>query len=148
MDEVRGGGRKAPLPKICHTYPKMVKLSTVIPYLKKIQKIYESCDTLHKTQIKIAFWYIISNFFNVSESLTIFLINLYKILMMAAKIAIPSLLKKTIFWNKGYEITNPDNDVNNKILSCDSNFIIHVFIWPKFGNSIISLKEVITTSIL
>ena len=26
------------LPKICHTYPTMMKLGTVIPYLKKIQK--------------------------------------------------------------------------------------------------------------
>ena len=40
-----GGGKKAPLPKICHTYPTMMKLGTVIPYLKKIQKIYESRDT-------------------------------------------------------------------------------------------------------
>ena len=39
-----GGGKKAPLPKICHTYPIMMKLGTVIPYLKKIQKIYESRD--------------------------------------------------------------------------------------------------------
>ena len=41
-----GGGKKAPpLPKICHTYPTMMKLGTVIPYPKKIQKIYESRDT-------------------------------------------------------------------------------------------------------
>ena len=40
-----GGGQKDPLPKICRTYPKMMKLDTVIPYLKKIQKIYESRDT-------------------------------------------------------------------------------------------------------
>ena len=33
-----GGGRKTPLPKICHTYPTKMKLGTVIPYLKKIQK--------------------------------------------------------------------------------------------------------------
>ena len=33
-------------PKICHTYPKIMKLGTVIPYLKKIQKIHESRDTL------------------------------------------------------------------------------------------------------
>ena len=36
-----GGG----LPKICHTYPTMMKLGTVIPYLKKTPKIYESRDT-------------------------------------------------------------------------------------------------------
>ena len=35
-----GGPKRSPLPKICHTF------STVIPYLKKIQKIYESLDTL------------------------------------------------------------------------------------------------------
>ena len=44
-----GGEQKdpppAPLPKICHTYPKMMKLGTVIPYLKRIQKIYELHDT-------------------------------------------------------------------------------------------------------
>ena len=33
------------LPKICHTYPTMMKLCTVIPYLRKMQKIYESRDT-------------------------------------------------------------------------------------------------------
>ena len=31
--------------KICHTYPTMMKRGTVIPYPKKIQKIYESRDT-------------------------------------------------------------------------------------------------------
>ena len=32
------GAKKAPLPKICHTYPAIMKLGTVIPYLKKTQK--------------------------------------------------------------------------------------------------------------
>ena len=35
-----GGCKKAPLSKICHTYPTMITLGTVIPYLKKIQKIF------------------------------------------------------------------------------------------------------------
>ena len=39
-----GVAKKAPLPKICHTYPTMMKLGTVIPYLKKIRKIYQSRD--------------------------------------------------------------------------------------------------------
>ena len=39
------GGKKVPLPKICHSYPTMMKRGTVIPYLKKIQEIYESRDT-------------------------------------------------------------------------------------------------------
>ena len=33
-------GKEAPLPKICHTYPTMMKLRTVISYQKKIQYIY------------------------------------------------------------------------------------------------------------
>ena len=41
----RWEGQNAPLPKICHTYCIMMKLGTVIPYSKKIQKIYESRDT-------------------------------------------------------------------------------------------------------
>ena len=32
------GREKVPLPKICHSYRTMIKLSMVIPYLKKIQK--------------------------------------------------------------------------------------------------------------
>ena len=40
-----GGATRPSLPKICHTYLTMMKLGTVIPYLKKIEKIYESLDT-------------------------------------------------------------------------------------------------------
>ena len=44
---IAGGAKKRPLPlpKICHTYPTVTKLGTVIPYLKNIQKIHESGDT-------------------------------------------------------------------------------------------------------
>ena len=38
-------GWGGPLPKICHTYSTMMKLGTVIPYVKKILKIYGSRDT-------------------------------------------------------------------------------------------------------
>ena len=34
------------LPKICHTYPTMMKLGSVIPYLKKIEKIWITWHTL------------------------------------------------------------------------------------------------------
>ena len=85
-----GVTRIPPCPsKICHTYPTMMKLGTVIPYLKKIPKIYESRDTPPKfywhqhfftenqqillyqdIQIKIAFWYnfswVFKDFFNKS----------------------------------------------------------------------------------
>ena len=33
------------LPKICHTYPTIMKLGTVIPYPKKMQNNFESRDT-------------------------------------------------------------------------------------------------------
>ena len=42
---MEAGAKRSPLAKICHTYPAMMKLGTVIPYLRKIQKIYESRDT-------------------------------------------------------------------------------------------------------
>ena len=40
-----GVAKRPSLPKIRHTYPTMMKLGTVIPYLKKIQELYESLDT-------------------------------------------------------------------------------------------------------
>ena len=40
-----GGAKRPPLRKICLTYPNTMKLGTVIPYLKKIQKKYKSRDT-------------------------------------------------------------------------------------------------------
>ena len=68
--------------------------------------------------------------------------------MMPAKMASPGLLKITVFWNKGYDVIISVDDVTNKILSRDSNYIVDLFMWPKFGNSSISMREVITTSIL
>ena len=68
--------------------------------------------------------------------------------MMSAKMATPGLLKITVFWNKGYDVIIPVDDVTNKILSRDSNYIVDLFMWPKFGNSSISMREVITNWIL
>ena len=70
------------------------------------------------------------------------------ILMMSAKMATPGLLKITVFWNKGYDVIISVDDVTNKILWHDSNYIVDVFMWPKFGKSSISMREVIITSIL
>ena len=71
-----------------------------------------------------------------------------KILMMSAKMATPGLLKIKVFWNKGYDVIISVHDVTNKILSRDSNYIIDVVMWPKFGNCSISMRKVIITSIL
>ena len=68
--------------------------------------------------------------------------------MMSAKMATPGLLKITVFWNKGYDVIISVDDVTNKILWHDSNYIVDVFMWSKFGNSSITMREVIRTSIL
>ena len=67
--------------------------------------------------------------------------------MMSAKMATPGLFNITVFWNKVYDVIISVDDVTNKILSRDSNYIVDVFMWPKFDNCSISMREVITTSI-
>ena len=87
-----GGAQKVPLSLQSVIYPTMMRLRTLIPYLKKIQKTYEPRDTtleisifftgnqrnlLHQEiQIYNSFWYIISVFLFFLESLKIVLINM------------------------------------------------------------------------
>ena len=71
--------------------------------------------------------------------------NIVTILMMPAKLPTPDRLKIKILQNKGYDVIIPDYDVCNKILLSESNYFLDVFMWPKFVNSSISLKEVIKT---
>ena len=47
--------------------------------------------------------------------------------MMSAKMATPGLLKIAVFRNKGYDVTIYVDDVNNKILLRDSNYIVDLF---------------------
>ena len=70
------------------------------------------------------------------------------ILMMSAKMATLGLLKTKLFWNNSYDVIISDYDVTNKIVSCDSNYIVGVVMWPKSSNSSISKTEVIITSVL
>ena len=100
----------------------------------------------HRYKLHFSTWFLILLAF--LESLKICLINLFIILMMSAKMANPGLLEITVFWNKGYDLIIFVDDVTNKISSRDSNYIVDLFMWPKFGNSSISMREVITTSIL
>ena len=67
------------------------------------------------------------------------------ILMMSAKIVTLGFLKKKVFWNKGYDVITSVYDVTRKILSRDSDYIVDLVMWPKFGNSSISVREVITS---
>ena len=61
-----GWPKRSPLPKICHTYPVKMKLGTVIPELKKTQKIYES-----RVLLTLAFFHRKSANFDISENTNI-----------------------------------------------------------------------------
>ena len=131
-----------------------MKLGIVIPFLKKLHKIYESRVTPPMSYADVSiFSPVINKFCYVKkyryrmhfdtlflflwtfyESLKIVLINMIKILMVSAKMAFLCFLKIRVF--------------RNKIVSHVSNYIINVVMWPKFGKSIISMREVIKTSIL
>ena len=123
-----------------------MKLGTVIPYLKKTKKYVShvkhplSCAHISIFSLEISkFCYIrkhryrfilVQNLVLILltflESSKIFLINMVTILMMAAKLASPGLLTIKIFQNKGYDVTIPDYDVTNKILSRTSNYIVDI----------------------
>ena len=59
--------------------------------------------------------------------------------------ATPGLFKIKAFWNKGYDVIISVHHDIDKILSRDSNYVVVVVMWPKFGNSNISMREVITS---
>ena len=69
------------------------------------------------------------------------------ILIISEKIATPGLLKIKLFWNKVSDVMISAYNATNKNLSRDSYYIVDVVTWPKFGNSCISMREVIITSI-
>ena len=69
-------------------------------------------------------------------------------LLMSGKLDILGLLEIKVFWNKGYEFITSVHNVTNKIISSGSNYTVDVVMWPKFGNSSTSMKEVIIISIL
>ena len=62
------------------------------------------------------------------------------ILMIPAKMASLGLYKRKVFWNKVYDVAFFVHDVTNKILSRESNYTVDVFMWPKFGDSSISMR--------
>ena len=70
------------------------------------------------------------------------------ILIMSAKLTNIDPLKMKIFWNKGYDFIIFAHNVTKNILSRDWNYTVDMVMWPKFGNSSISVSEVIITLIL
>ena len=145
---MRGNKKTLPLPKICHTRLTMMKVGTVIPCPKSIQKIYESSDTLlefcwyqhfsqeiskfSSVQIWTAFWYIISNSFDLFWIFKDFFNKNGYNLMMWVKMATLGLRKTKLFWNNDYDVIGFVNDVTNKILWSGLNYILEVIMWPKF----------------
>ena len=53
-----------------------------------------------------------------------------------------------LFWNNSYGVVISVYEVTKKIYSRNSNYTVDVAMWPKFGNSSISMREVIITSIM
>ena len=66
-----------------------------------------------------------SNLFRVYKG---FLIDMGIILMMSAKMTTLAFLKIKMFWNQGYDVIVPVHDVNNIILSRDSNYIVDIIL--------------------
>ena len=83
---------------------------------------------------------ILQNFF---KPLRIVSIDMVTILMMSLKMATLGFLKMKVFWKKVYEVIVFIHDVTKKFLSCASSYMVHEDMWPKFGNSSISMREVI-----
>ena len=121
----------------------MMKLGTVIPYLKIIKKIRKTREQPLRSVDISSFSSKISNFcyikkcryrlhFNkkflilltFSKFSKVALTNMVAILMMSAKLATLGLLKLKVFRNKGNDIIISAHDVTNKILSRDSNYIV------------------------
>ena len=139
-------GQKVPLPKICHTYPPMMKLCTVIPYLKSIKKINHVTHPMSSANIsnfstKITNFCYINKYryrfyFNIwlpillsfLKSLKVFSINMVAILKITPKLVNLCLLEI----NKYHENLFFVYDVTNKILSRESNYILDSTpVWAK-----------------
>ena len=69
-------------------------------------------------------------------------------MLTSAKIATLGLPEIKVFSSKGYDVIISVFDVTNKTLSCDSNHIVDVVGWQRFGDSSISMREVIIALIL
>ena len=70
------------------------------------------------------------------------------ILIMSAKLTTVGLLKIKTFWYKGCDVIISVHDATKKALSRDSNHIVNMVMWPKFGKSSITVREVVITLIL
>ena len=148
------------VPSSLKSYLTIMKPGTVIPYLKKIQQIYQSRDTplefcWHQRFTGNQQLFYIKKYWYMLHFHTWFLIFLNFFWALkgcfnknGCNIDDVSKIKTKVFWNKGYDVNISVHGVTTKILSRDSNYIVDVVMWPKFGNSSISMWEVFINSIL
>ena len=135
-------GAKSPLPKLCYTYPTMMKLGSYtlpqedpkniwitwrIPWVLLTSAFFTENQQIllyQEIQMKISFWCVISNFFKLFWVFKDWLKNMVTILMTSAKMATLGLFKIKLLWNNSYDVIIPVHDVTNKILSRNSNNIV------------------------
>ena len=67
---------------------------------------------------------------------------------MSAKLIALRLLKIKIVLDKVHAVIISVHDFPKKVLSGETNDFVDAIMWPKFGNSSNSMREVIITSIL
>ena len=67
------------------------------------------------------------------------------ILVMPTELVTVGVFKIKVFCNEGYDIVISVSGVINKTFSRASNYIVDLGMWPKFGNSNISMREVVIT---
>ena len=49
---------------------------------------------------------------------------------ISTKLVTLGVLEIKVFWNTGYDVIISICDATNKLLSCDSNYIADVLMWP------------------
>ena len=100
---------------------------------------------------KAAFWYMISNSFNFFWAFKgCFYKHGYNFDDIS-KMATLGFFEINVLWNKSYDVIISGHNIHNitnKMFTRDSIYIAGDVMWSKFGNSSISIREVIIISIL
>ena len=122
------GGKKTHLHKICHTYPTMMRLGTVIPYPKKIRKKYNSRDTP-----LAVYW---SQHFLTKDQQPKFLtfsFDLFAKLVQNFKV-IPSFSLRLLNLNQGHPPKKFFFRSNSYKIEVTISFLIEMLELPNFGH--------------
>ena len=116
----RREGKKVPFPKICQTYPRRIKLGTIIPYLNKIQELCKSRDTIFEFCWHQHFSPEIRKFYCIKRNRFCLLQHGYNFDDISKKSASPT---------KFYVVTQ----IILQLWSFDQNFVTLEFLWDKLS---------------